>query len=127
YLPLCCRFRKLCRLVSLLNLLFLSLILRPPPPFALFPYTTLFRSNPCWVLSEAGLEHIAHDDLIDIFPFYPVLFDNAPYHLRSKIGGRNPLETSAKRSYCGTTCICNHYFLHDSPPIWKFRRSEEHT
>src|SRR5699024_4038281 len=77
--------------------------------------------NPCWVLSEAGLEHIAHDDLIDIFPFYPVLFDNAPYHLRSKIGGRNPLETSAKRSYCGTTCICNHYFLHDSPPIWKFR------
>src|SRR5439155_26845783 len=35
--------------VDTLYLVFFLLLLRPPPRFTLFPYTTLFRSSPSWL------------------------------------------------------------------------------
>src|SRR5438874_13465410 len=32
-------------------------MIRRPPRSTLFPYTTLFRSNPCWILPAADLSH----------------------------------------------------------------------
>src|SRR2546422_3870829 len=67
-------------------------MIRRPPRSTLFPYTTLFRS----VLPGRGGQHLAHDDLGNLFRRDPGALQHLADDESAEVGGRQLRQAAAE-------------------------------